>query len=1310
MRTIFITPLLWKRLDRAALRRGEEGQALVLIAFVVIAMVGMVGLAIDGGLGYLESTRLQRAADAAALAGVSWIPDYRQVADGRARLAAEANGIKVACPAPAGGSASGEATAEERRCRSASWEQMTAAGPGRYFTFESWIPPSQGGVRYAVRLGTMQQRYFMGVLGIPNFPVVRTSIGTYSRLVRFGSSFNYHGSNGVLHDHYMRCDEPDPADCEGTTESTLSMYGATYQKYVVMRCEQPNPPNPCIGGFWAHIAGPSTWKRSGDAFNTVKMGMAAPSGSNNYGGSKIGNNDAMGRHCMYTQDPQTWFINRIFAVNGEGCPAVSSGLPARNPELHPDRVGNNFPGFGYEVAVEVKPGHIWTIDDTRTNVMSHTNLNVTIYDGALSELGAREQFGTSDNYQGQGNLPDRSDNYTDYELHPYVNFNREYFQYGASATITRMNWAKKVFECSPKSTSNCTDVALSPAGDSTMATPPREFTDGITTVDDASIKNDWRKFPDTNNVQNYTYNDMRMRFTLYFPPNNNTIPSTFANVQGNPFDSFEMTDMSVRKYTEEPDGSGNRDFFISNPNIGANVGIGEIQSNRYSCYVIFDDQKAFWANTRDTNRSGTPPSGAVQYRDWNTSNGFVHQFRNASNGPILYGTGPDFAYTFTFNNVNNPPINNGVGVRPSIERYAYVCGPTDLDQTSVNKDLDNVADERWNSVLGTPTGRYGSFADSVNDRSIAEGILDTRIQTPEGYVFFNSLTAGTTVDYSRTVTALREVMGRPIVSKLILDRAYSAAGAPVTSFASGNPKTTGAKTIWDAPTATYQQIVDPFQDCRRSAVEWEPTKWPIDPYWGHNRIPFNMAYGDPLTNKAWITNTSWINNATGYANIPNPVASGAIAGYYTLYYSFHGWRCQWDFDSNYTHNPRKFPYNPANAASLSKSSAINPSLTHQRRNTLNQALGRMPYAGEFDRAFTLGHPGLASNAYMREVLRTLPLDPTQRAVTSDAVIDRELLPVYYDQSALYSKLPSDANRRFFGQADLDLGLQPYFHLTNVRWNTARTALEAKDLQSGDATVRPGVYMLHVQAFGGEAANRFSIKAEYENPRPVRTTLSSGQVVTVIPVPNVYAITTMAIYANATRVNDTGAPAVQRVIFDLAYIPPENAGTQAILQIFDTGDVSGALDIGVLEPSGWGPKIKAPNGTDPKTGTTWNWSVVLGNYIPTRLSGCPFSLNIGTIGTSYSCYAGTGGEQNKWTAKSSGEADPSRFNGQWMQMTFNIPQAGKYAEWRDKCAGNGVPEDLCYYYQVSYEVTDRANDTTTWMLLVQPQPIRLVIED
>ena len=91
MRTIFITPLLWKKVNRA-LRRRSEGQALVLVALTAIGMVAIVGLAIDGGLAFMETQRVQRAADAAALAGAIWMPNQISVANARGRLAAQSNG------------------------------------------------------------------------------------------------------------------------------------------------------------------------------------------------------------------------------------------------------------------------------------------------------------------------------------------------------------------------------------------------------------------------------------------------------------------------------------------------------------------------------------------------------------------------------------------------------------------------------------------------------------------------------------------------------------------------------------------------------------------------------------------------------------------------------------------------------------------------------------------------------------------------------------------------------------------------------------------------------------------------------------------------------------------------------------------------------------------------------------------------------------------------------------------------------------------------------------------------------------------
>jgi len=49
--------------------KHEQGQALVLITFAMIGLVGITGLAVDGGIAYTEKRDSQNAADAAAMAG-----------------------------------------------------------------------------------------------------------------------------------------------------------------------------------------------------------------------------------------------------------------------------------------------------------------------------------------------------------------------------------------------------------------------------------------------------------------------------------------------------------------------------------------------------------------------------------------------------------------------------------------------------------------------------------------------------------------------------------------------------------------------------------------------------------------------------------------------------------------------------------------------------------------------------------------------------------------------------------------------------------------------------------------------------------------------------------------------------------------------------------------------------------------------------------------------------------------------------------------------------------------------------------------
>jgi hypothetical protein len=68
-----------------ALRRGEEGQALVLCVFVLAALLGIASLVVDGGNAFLQRRNQQGVADAAALAAVKDLPANTFTADATAR-------------------------------------------------------------------------------------------------------------------------------------------------------------------------------------------------------------------------------------------------------------------------------------------------------------------------------------------------------------------------------------------------------------------------------------------------------------------------------------------------------------------------------------------------------------------------------------------------------------------------------------------------------------------------------------------------------------------------------------------------------------------------------------------------------------------------------------------------------------------------------------------------------------------------------------------------------------------------------------------------------------------------------------------------------------------------------------------------------------------------------------------------------------------------------------------------------------------------------------------------------------------------
>src|ERR1700726_4093413 len=54
--------------------KTQAGQAILLVGLMIIVLFGAVGLAVDGGIGYYYNTMAERAAGAAALSGVVFMP------------------------------------------------------------------------------------------------------------------------------------------------------------------------------------------------------------------------------------------------------------------------------------------------------------------------------------------------------------------------------------------------------------------------------------------------------------------------------------------------------------------------------------------------------------------------------------------------------------------------------------------------------------------------------------------------------------------------------------------------------------------------------------------------------------------------------------------------------------------------------------------------------------------------------------------------------------------------------------------------------------------------------------------------------------------------------------------------------------------------------------------------------------------------------------------------------------------------------------------------------------------------------------
>jgi hypothetical protein len=157
------------------LHRGQRGQALVIGGLMFLVLIGAAGLAVDGAVAYAYDVNIERAASAAALAGVPYLPQSFNsgTPNARSRAIAEAkrNGFDATLP-------SCVTTGSTVTCP---WGAISFSTTNFKHNLD-------------VTLTQIVPTFFMQALGIPPFPITRTAEAGSRPPIRLGSPDNEYGS------------------------------------------------------------------------------------------------------------------------------------------------------------------------------------------------------------------------------------------------------------------------------------------------------------------------------------------------------------------------------------------------------------------------------------------------------------------------------------------------------------------------------------------------------------------------------------------------------------------------------------------------------------------------------------------------------------------------------------------------------------------------------------------------------------------------------------------------------------------------------------------------------------------------------------------------------------------------------------------------------------------------------------------------------------------------------------------------------------------------------------------------------------
>jgi hypothetical protein len=170
--------------------REDKGAALLWVAGTLTVLLTTSAFAVDLGWVYLNNSRLQAAADAAALAGVVNLPGFPSLATADATDAAASNGFPIA---------------------------------GTTTLADAILDDNQ----YQVFLETDINTFFLKVIGIDSFRLAQDATAEYIKPVRLGSPDNQFGGPTVnfwaaINGRYTEIQQGDPYASQCQTENDIA--------------------------------------------------------------------------------------------------------------------------------------------------------------------------------------------------------------------------------------------------------------------------------------------------------------------------------------------------------------------------------------------------------------------------------------------------------------------------------------------------------------------------------------------------------------------------------------------------------------------------------------------------------------------------------------------------------------------------------------------------------------------------------------------------------------------------------------------------------------------------------------------------------------------------------------------------------------------------------------------------------------------------------------------------------------------------------------------------------------------------------